>query len=441
MLPDALSQHKRGMSERFDFIAGDATGLDIPAHPEALLAAGPDWLTAALHAFGTLAPDNRITALHAEPCPGGSTGKKLFLRLETMQPEPALQGHLFAKFSRDFDDERRDRQRDEMAGEAGLVALSRGSGFPVRVPRGIFADYHAASGTGLVITECVAYGEGAIEPHRRKCLDWQTMADPLEYYSATVAALARLAGAHKSGALGADVEARFPWDPAMGNADPIRQTRAELADQIAHCRMFARDCPQLLPAGTADPAFLDRLEADASLVFDNEAKIRAFLASDPRFISLNHWNSNIDNAWFWRERGKVHCGLIDWGRFGQITFGAALWGGLCAAHHDVWERHLGDLLGLFCEEYCAHGGPRITPHELRRHLFVHMALMGTARMLAAPEVIRFRMPGCIDASGPRDPMFEPVEADPARNYTSVYGALVLTWAREDFGALVREVLA
>jgi hypothetical protein len=424
-----------------DFVRGDATGLEVPTHPDALIAAGPEWLTTAMRKFGALAPDNSVTRLTAEPCPGGSTGKKLFLTLETERPEPGLDRVVFAKFSRDFDDELRDRQRDEMEGEAKLAQLSRGAGFPIRVPRGHFADYHAASGTGLVITERIAYGEGVIEPHRRKCLDWQTMADPLEYYRATVTALARLAAAHKSGALGGDVEQRFPWDSAVGNADPIRQSRADLLSQIAECRAFARDCPQLMPPQLSAPAFLDRLEADALLVFDNEAAIRGFLASDPDLIALCHWNSNIDNAWFWREHGQLHCGLIDWGRVGQITFGAALWGGLCAAHHDVWTRHLDELLALFCTEYAANGGPLVAVARLRRHLFVHMALMGTSRMFAAPGVIRFRMPDCVHASGPHDPMFLPVSADPARNYTSVYTALMLTWEREDFGALVREVLA
>lgn len=428
------------MDERFDFIRGDATGLDIPAHPEALLAAGPDWLTHALRSFGTLAPDNRVTALHAEPCPGGSTGKKLFLRLETERPEPALNQPLFAKFSRDFDDERRDWQRTEMAGEAKLVALSRQSAFPIRVPRGVFADYHEASGTGLVITERVAYGEDGIEPHRRKCLDWQTMADPLPYYRATTSALARLAGAHKSGALGSEVEALFPFDPATGSADPLRYSPDELAVQLQQGRDFARDCPHLMPPEICDPAFLSRLESDVALVLEHEASLRQYLTSNPAMIALNHWNSHIDNAWFWREGGTVRCGLIDWGRVGQLTFGAALWGGLSAAHLGVWDHHIDTLLAHFLGEYHAHGGPLIPLPELKRHLAVHMAVMGTARMFSAPEIIRFRMPGIASASSPRDAMFLPVEADPARNYLSCYTALLKHWEREDFGARIRELV-
>lgn len=428
------------MIERFDCIRGDATGLDIPAHPEALLAAGPEWLTEALRGFGTLAPDNAVTSVAARPCPGGSTGRKLFLTLDYARPEPRLDRVVFAKFSRDFDDERRDRQRTEMAGEARFVALSRQAGFPIRVPRGYFADYHAETGTGLVITERIAYGENGIEPHRRKCLDWQTMADPLPYYRATVTALARLAAAHRSGRVVADIEERFPWDPVAGSADPIRYTDAELAVELDRVRAFASDCPRLLPTDLREPGFLDRLERDAWAIREHELTIRDYLVSNPAMVALNHWNSHVDNAWFWREGGKLRCGLIDWGRVGQITFGSALWGGLSAAHHDIWDRHLDDLLALFLHEYESHGGPRVTLADLKRHLALHMAVMGVARVLAFPEIIRFRAPDCAAASGPQDPMFEPVAMDPARNCLSIWTVFLMHWKREDFGKLVRELV-
>ena len=428
------------MGERIDFVRGDATGLQIPAHPDALIAAGPEFLTQALRAFGTIPPDNAVTAVSVTPCPGGSTGKKLFLTLDYAQAQPQLERTIFAKFSRDFDDERRDWQHTEMAGEAKFVALSRGSQFPIRVPKGYFADYHEASGTGLVITECITYGEQGIEPHRRKCLDWQTMADPLPYYRASVTALARLAGTHKSGALAGNIEQQFPFDPVAASADPFRSSVAEQAAQLQQARDFAHDCPQLMPEEIRDPAFIDRLESDIWLIRENEAVIRHFLVANPALISLNHWNAHIDNCWFWREGGELNCGLIDWGRVGQLTFGSVLWGGLSAAHHDVWDHHLDDVLLHFLGEYRSHGGPPVTLAALKQHLFVHMAVMGVARMFAAPEIIRFRLTECVRASGPRDPMFTPVSADPARTYLSIYTALLKTWQREDFGRLVREVI-
>lgn len=122
-----------------DFVTGDATGLAIPAHGDALLAAGPDFLTQAFRCFGAIAPADRVTGIAGlAPCAGGSTGAKFFMDIDLADGRRET---LFVKFSRDFADERRDWQRTEMESEARFVALSRRPGFPVRVPRGWFADY------------------------------------------------------------------------------------------------------------------------------------------------------------------------------------------------------------------------------------------------------------------------------------------------------------
>lgn len=430
------------MSEKIDRFRGDATGLEIPAHVDAFRADGAAFLTRAFQAFGSLEASNAVARiLSCEPCPGGSTGAKLFLRVEYARSDPALHAELFVKFSRDFDDERRDRQRTEMKAEAPFLALTRQAGFPIAVPAAYFADYHEPSGSGLVITERVAYGEGGIEPHRRKALDYLTMTDPLPYYRAVVTALARLAGGHKSGKLASDIDRRFPFDPIAGSADPIRYTAANLEAELARCRDFARDAPRLLPDDLCAAAFLDRLAADARLIRARETAIQQALTADPDLVALCHWNAHIDNCFFWRDgTGKLQCGLIDWGRVGQMTLGSVLWGALSAADHAIWERHLGELLELFVAEYAGGGGPRVSVERLERHLALHMAAMGTARVLAFPEIIRFRLPGCVAATGPMDPMFEPVAVDPARNCRQIYVNLLRYWRDVDFGRLVVDVI-
>lgn len=431
---------------QLDLVAGDNTGLMIPAHVAAFAADGAAFLTQAFQAFGSLPADNavaRITRL--EHCPGGSTGAKLFLSVEYARPDPALHTELFVKFSRDFGDPRRDWQRTEMKSEVPFMALSRQPGFPIKVPAAYFADYHDETGTGLVITEQVPYGQGDIEPHRRKTLDHLTMppeaGGPLPYYRAVVTALARLAGTHKSGRLGADIEARFPFDPVVGSADPIRYQTDELEAELAHGRDFAKAAPRLLPEAVRSAAFLDQLAGDSWRIRDHEAEIQRFLVGDPRMIALCHWNAHIDNCYFWRDdRGTLQCGLIDWGRVGQITLGSVLWGGLSAADHTIWDEHLPDLLALFVEEYAAAGGPRITVAELELHLALHMAVMGVARVLAFPEIIRFRLPECTAATGPFDPMFEPVAVDAARNCRQVYVNLLQYWRRRNFGDSVDRII-
>ncbi len=425
---------------QIDFVTGEATGLSIPAHVAALHSAGPDFLTAALRAFGTIAPDNAVVGIAAcEPCSGGSTGHKFYLTLDYARDEPGVDHTLFLKFSRDFTDKHRDWQRTEMAGEARFMDLSRRTDFPIRVPKGYFADYDPATGTGIVISECIRFGEGAIEPHRGKCLDHLTLDDPLAYYRTMVTALARLAGTQRAGRLAGDIAALFPWDAVTGSADPIGYSEEKLRAELDNCANFARDCPQLIPPELRDPVFMANVARDALRVRENEAAIRAFLIGNPDLIALCHWNAHIDNCWFWRDAGGLHCGLIDWGRAGQITFGSALWGGLSAAHHDIWDHHLDELLALFVSEYHGAGGPAIAVEALEFHLALHMAAMGVARVFAFPEVIRFRLPGCADTSGPYDPALLAVE--PARNCLHIYVNFLKYWRKRDFGAALDRLLA
>jgi hypothetical protein len=421
-------------------VTGDATGIVLPAHGDALLQDGAPWLTEAFRRFGALASDNAVSRIaRFESCPGGSTGAKFFLDVEYEKAEGAPPPALFVKFSRDFSDPRRDHPgRYEMAPEAPFMALSKSAGFPITVAEPCFADYDMATGTGVIVTERIPFGEGAIEPHRPKCLDFQTMDDPLPYYRAVVATLARLAAAHKSGRLSPDIDEQFPWDQVAGSADRIRYDRVGLEAKLEHCRAFVLRCPQHFPQAVRSPAFLDRMRRDALLIQQQEPAIQRFLTGNPAMIALNHWNAHIDNCFFWREGTELRCGLIDWGRVGQITFGSALWGALSAAHHDIWDRHLHELLGLFVEEYRGGGGPAITVEALEQHLLIHIAAMGVARVLAFPEVVEFRAPAVAEALGPHDPAILAIE--PARNSLHILTVFLKLWERCDFGKRVKLML-
>jgi hypothetical protein len=424
-----------------DVVLGDATGLTIPAHGEALREAGAGFLTQAFRAFGSLSATNSVTRIRAlEPCSGGSTGAKVFLTVDYAHDEPGLHTELFVKFSRDFSDPRRDWQRHEMEAEVRFASISRLPGFPISVPTAYFADYHHDSGTGLLITERIGFGVGGIEPHRMKSLDHATLDDPLPYYRQMMTALARLAAAHKAGRLAPDIDAQFPFDPAAGSADPVRFDEASLRRRISECIDFAARCPQLIPAAVRSADFHVRLEQDAVRVLRHEAEIQRYLCGNPDMIALCHWNAHIDNGWFWRDAdGKLHCGLMDWGRVGQITLGSALWGALSAAHHDIWDHHLDELLELFVRIYRDEGGPGITVEELQFHLALHMAMMGVSRMLSLPAFILRGFPEAEHASGPLDPIF--LQADSARNVLHIYTMLLKYWQRCDFGAQLDRLLA
>ncbi|MCK9563977.1 MAG: hypothetical protein M0R02_14795, partial [Bacteroidales bacterium] len=109
-----------------DWIRGDNTGLDFPAHSEALRQGGPAFLTRAFQTAGTLPADNSVTAITGfRETLGGSTGRKLLLSVEYAKPAPDLHQDLFVKFSRDFDDERRDQAKVQMELEVLFALLSR----------------------------------------------------------------------------------------------------------------------------------------------------------------------------------------------------------------------------------------------------------------------------------------------------------------------------
>jgi hypothetical protein len=430
-------------SERLNFVRGDITGLAIPAHGEALRTAGAAFLSDALRRFGSISPQNRITRIaRLEPFRGGNSGEKALLSVEYQHSEPDLHADLFVKFSRDFTDAFRDRRRLELEAEVRLAALSRLPAFPIPVPAAYFADFHQESGTGLLITQRIAFGSGNIEPLHAKCRDHE-LSEPLAYYRAILSTLARLAAAHKSGLLSPQIDAYFPFDGEKAAADdPIPWDERQLRERVARIGAFAQSSPQLLPAQLAAPAFMARLEHDAVRFLRHEATIKRFLHEDRDFIALCHYNANIDNAWFWRDAsGVLGCGLLDWGRVRQMNVAYALWGSLCGAGLDIWDDHLEELLALFTAELHAHGGPRLDVAELELHLDFYVATMGLATLIEAPALVLSRLPEAAGARDPLDPVF--FKDDVARGFLHVFTAFLYLWQKHDFGAsldrLIRRV--
>lgn len=429
--PDSLSQN---------FVRGDFTGLMIPAHAESLREVGAEFLTNAFRHFGSLAPDNRVARItHFEPFAGGNSGHKLILSVEYAREEAGLHSDLFVKFSRDYADVFRDRRRHELESEVHLATLSRRPEFPVHVPAAYFADFNRHSGTGILVTQRIAFGSGGTEPLQPKCMD-HMLADPLAHYSAIVTALAQLAAAHKSGALSPMVEELFPFDPEMPVATiAIPWNEQQLRDRVARYAEFASRIPRLLPQRLAAPQFIAKFEKEAVHFLRHEAIIHRFLHGNSNFVALCHWNTNIDNAWFWRDAtGTLRCGLLDWGLVRQMNVAAALWGGLSAAGHEIWGRHLNELLAHFAAELSAHGGPKLDIDELKLHLDLSVALLGLALMMDVPALVLSRLPECVDAAGPLDPVLRKSEV--ARCFLHVFTNFLSLWQTYDFGTSLDRML-
>lgn len=417
-----------------DWARGDILGLDFPAHSESLKSGGPEFLTRAFRASGTLGDDNSVTHITSlDEWMLGGTGAKAMLSVAYERDASGLSRDLFVKFSRNFQDKVRDGGRHHMPPEVRLANLSRDPNFPVTVPKCFYADIQQDTLTGIIITERIPYGQGAIEPHHPKCMD-QILPDPLAHYSALVSNLARLSGAHKSGRLGDIVERDFPLDLKMLIASRPRFEAPLLIKRINRLAEFILQYPHLVPAHIADPAFLNSFCAAALLAVDQQENIWSFLYSRPNMIALCHMNANIDNAWFWREPdGALRSGLIDWGSVGQMSVASSIWGCIGAAEPETHDRHLDELLDLFICEYARAGGPILDRHELAQDLEMHV-MMSALRMTTAPPAILREVPDPGGATDRYDPIFTANET--ARVQLKVTVSLLNMWERRDLSRLL-----
>ncbi|MFV8817873.1 hypothetical protein [Haliea sp. E17] len=419
-----------------DWIRGDMLGLDLPAHPQSLEQGGPDFLTRAFRAAGAIAADNAVTHItEFRDCPGGSTGKKLFLGVEYARDEPGLHRQLFVKFSRDFDSERRDAARIQMELEVRFALLSRDPNFPIAVAKCYFSDFHAETGTGILITQRAVFGENGVEPHYGKCLDY-LMPDQIGHYRAIIRALGRLAGTHKAGKLSSDVERYFPFEPEKLDVSARNAYSPEqIGRRVARYAEFAKTYAHLLPAQIRDEAFIAQLADQAPRFQQMLPAVRKELMSHPDLIALCHWNANIDNAWFWRdEDGAVECGLLDWGNVSQMNLAMALWGCLSAAETDLWNAHLDELLAIFVAEFESAGGPKLDVELLHLHLALYIGEMGLAWMLDAPPLILSMVPDLAEVQDRTDPRLANRES--ARNQLVIMSNFLNFWRGYDYGRVL-----
>ncbi len=327
-----------------------------------------------------------------------------------------------------------------MEPEVRFALLSRREGFPIRVPQCYFADYDPTTKSGILITERIAYGKGAIEAAHDKCLDY-TLTAPLGHYRALTKAMARLAGFHKAGNFGAEVERQFPFNATKIDAGSrIPYTREQLDAKLQKLMTFAAAHPALFPAGTGSKAFLQRFSQDAPLVLEHELAIRTYLNGQADCIALCHWNMNLDNAWFWTDgAGELHAGLLDWGSVGQMNVAQSFYGMYCAAETDFLNVHKRSLIGLFVDEYRKSGGPAIDVDEFANLVKLSVAVLGIAWILDAPSLIEIQIP---DIDTVKDRYDTRLMNDfLARAQLQLLIVMLNEWQVDDIGTVLRQFVA
>jgi hypothetical protein len=325
-----------------------------------------------------------------------------------------------------------------MESEVLFASLSREPDFPITVPATQFADYHRDTGTGLLISERIPFGVNGIERQYHKCLDYE-MPELLEHYRALITALGRLVGTHRSGHI--SVGGHFPVDmraAQVGERAPISpQKLRRRLDQLTD---FAAANRGLLTANTVSPEFLSRLRVDAPRFLEHEAAVWDYLAGQPDYIALCHWNANVDNAWFWRDAdGVLCCGLLDWGCVGQMNVAMALWGAMSGAEAEMWDHHLDELLDVFVSEVSRCGGPDLSVSELSRQVMLYVAIMTVAWLLDVPALIRSRFGEEAETMTRKDLAIKADES--VRAPLQMLTNALNLWATHRFGELLDNMLA
>jgi hypothetical protein len=419
-----------------NLVKGDLLGVPFPPTIESLREQGAEFLTRAFHATGVLGKDNRVAAISTQDeFFGGGMGRKLLLTVEYARPVPGLQTELFAKFPRDFGDPLRELFAPLMQPEVRFALLSRRDGFPITVPRCFFAEFDASSMSGILITERIAYGQGGIEPAYDKCMDYK-LTEPLRYYRALAKAMAKLAGSHRAGRLGADLDAQFPWSPPPGI---IPYAMPALRDKLDALRAFADKAPHLFPDELGSRANLDRFAAEAQLMLEHQAAIVAHLNSQSEQIAFCHLNTNVDNAWFWTDAaGELQAGLLDWGGVGQMHLASAFYGLICSAETDFLNSHRNALIAQVAEEYQRSGGPAIEVEAYATSVKLACGLMGLAWMMDAPAIIAASLPDYWTVKSRFEPKLESNFL--ARVQLQPLIVVLNEWRNNDIGAAVRGII-
>lgn len=416
------------------WVPGTHSGLLVPGDAEALLEGGPDFLTRAFRTSGALPDDASVSRIvGTQPVDKGGTGAKLQLTVAYGGAPADLPEELFVKFSRNFGDPLRDSARHQAVSEVQFAVLSGAPGFPVPVPRTLFADIDPQTQTSLIVSASVPYGRDGVEPLYPKCLD-HLVPDAVGHYEAILRGLARLAGAHRSGRLPAGFDHDFA-DAVQPAAFLAALPLAKVLQRAERLFAFVDRCPQLFPDAVRTAEFRAGFLADVPDVIAASDRIQEVLQGDPSLVAFSHWNANIDNCWFTRdEHGALLCGFLDWANAGRLSAAQSVTGALSGAETSLWETSLDHLLGVYVEELAAHGGPQLDVAALRQQVLL-LAASSLPWSMGSPIAVPREVDDVEALTGPHDPRL--ALHDNARIQLHMSVRLLHLWHVRRLGDLVR----
>jgi len=412
-------------------VPGEMYGLPVPPTLADLYKAGPEWLTKAFHAAGTLPEDNsvkRVLEFERLPMSGkdaaGGSGPKAFLKVEYEKEDPSLHTDLFCKMPWSVGGDNKDMGYDELwrwkiscfmdnDGQEVTVYRMLGPVFPFKIPKYYFADICRYNTNFILITERIMFGKKGqesfepyeIQPLAEKYFDFQL--EPrmrYEMYYCILRAQARMAAWDKCGYFdmvpeetrGYTTDMRppplgsFEWPRKLPEKVRQRQIKQGSMLQKLWNEFLGEKAKQCFPKELSEPAFLQALLDAAYDITGWKDDVGMYNWLFPDYIGMSHSNLQSDNAYYWRNAdGEMDCGIIDWGGLSPGHIGQRLMGSITSAEGEVLDEHEDGLLQCWRDEYAAECGLQCDFHELKRTWYLgFMTYLYSMGMNIETEVFR-----------------------------------------------------
>jgi len=386
-------------------------GIEFPWSASTLMEMGPQWLTRAFHLAGTLDTSNWVKKIALDQkvkITGGNNGGKFLFEVTYGKPAPDLHTQLFAKVPFPLTGATFTDRLSSSVYKQPMDALEVNTyrcleaSLPVRIPRFYYGEVSNETSNFILITEQIRFrglpGAGGarlgpldIEGPYDKCKDFQLGGRDREYYMLLMGQLARLAAAHKRGAIpwryGEPPREAWQYGLNLGTGRPQACTGENplgCARKLeAALQFMSKTAPALYPAYVSDPPF-QRKFMDVMLKLNAySAELSYWKHSNPDYSALGHQNLNTDNAYFWRDRnGELDCGIFDFGGFGVSSLPHKIWWSLNMAEFDQVKANLDDYIESFIATYREHGGPQLDARTVKLALQI-TALQNCMIMVSA----------------------------------------------------------
>lgn len=401
-------------------------GIEFPWTESMLREWGPEWLTKAFHAAGTLPTDNRITSIvpdHTVKITTGNNGAKFLFDVEYKYPDPQLHTRLFAKVpfpltGATFSDRLSSsvlKQPNDFC-ELNTNRLLEGV-LPVRIPKFYYGDICNATSNWILITERIPFTDKAgtnygvpkcrkgplppyhIEGPYDKCLDHNLRGDPVEYYVALIRTGAMIAGMHKAGTLGGtaalgtnfiDMGSRPPDSYRCVADGPSGENPGILRHKLDHAIEFISSTAKaIFSACVLEEAFQQTLMNTMLTLNAYREELNSWKHADSNYVAFTHQNMNVDNAYFWRnDEGGLELGVFDWGGMGSFCVGHKLWWWLYCSDYAVFKNNLSLFIETFMTAYAEYGGPVLDPDTLKSMVLITAMEQMLGLIAAVPQILK-----------------------------------------------------